>query len=692
MDSTTTTQESLPGVTAQRPLRADDLFRLTLLGDVAVSPDGQAVCFVQTQLDRAANEYQSDLWIVPAGGMPGEAVRFTRGPRTVAQPRWSPNGRWLAFLADRAEKGRKQVWLIPTAGVGGEARALTSGDMGISDFAWAPDSTRLVFARAEKFDPAAPATEAGAEPAEGERVADDVVTLRRIRHKTDGSGFIHARRTHLWTVDLAGHETRLTSGEFSHTAPAWSPDCRWIVCMSKREPGDEADFTNATDLWVIPADGSGAEPRRLPTGPGPVDSPAWSPDGRWIAFVGSDRPNIAGVNQHLWVTAADGAGEPRNLTATLDTSIGLGVGSDSRAGLSAERPVWAPDCASLYVLASVRGDTPLWRVPLDGGSPARVIEAQDAQVQTFSICANGVTLACNLADTGNPGDLYCTTIGVESATPRRLTDLNGELFTEVALSLPESFAFAGAEGWPVQGWLMQPANVREGERYPLVLEIHGGPHAAYGAAFFFEFQLLAAQGYGVLAINPRGSTTYGERFTMASNDDWGGNDYRDLMLGVDAALAHADWIDPVRIGVTGGSFGGYMTNWIITQTDRFKAAVTQRSICNMTSKWGTSDNGYFGNDMQWGGPPWKNLQFYLDRSPLMHVEKVVTPLLIIHSERDLRCPIEQGEQFFAALKYLRRTVEFVRFPDEGHELSRSGQPLHRLERLNRIVDWFARYL
>jgi dipeptidyl aminopeptidase/acylaminoacyl peptidase len=221
-----------------------------------------------------------------------------------------------------------------------------------------------------------------------------------------------------------------------------------------------------------------------------------------------------------------------------------------------------------------------------------------------------------------------------------------------------------------------------------VLEIHGGPHAAYGEAFFFEFQVLAGQGHGVLFINPRGSTGYSERFTMASNDDWGGNDYRDLMLGVDTAIARNAWIDPARLGVTGGSFGGYMTNWIVTQTDRFKAAVTQRSISNMISKWGVSDIGYMGNDLQWGGPPWENLQFYLDRSPLMHVTKVVTPLLIIHSERDLRCPIEQGEQFFTALKYLRREVEMVRFPDEGHELSRSGQPLHRLERLQRIAGWF----
>ena len=279
-------------------------------------------------------------------------------------------------------------------------------------------------------------------------------------------------------------------------------------------------------------------------------------------------------------------------------------------------------------------------------------------------------------------------------TPERVLAAASEirLGQTVSLAAPEAFTYEGAEGWEVQGWLMPPVGRRDGEQYPLVLEIHGGPHTAYGEMFFFEFQCLAAQGQGVLFINPRGSTGYGERFTMASNDDWGGNDYRDLMLGVDAAIARAPWIDPARLGVTGGSFGGYMTNWVVTKTDRFKAAVAQRSICNMVSKWGVSDNGYLGNDLQWGGPPWENAQFYRDRSPLTHVTKVVTPLLLIHSERDLRCPIEQAEQFFTALKYLRRDVELVRFPDEGHELSRSGQPLHRLDRLERIMGWFRDHL
>jgi len=668
----------MASATTRRPVRPDDLFKLTFIGDVAISPDRGTICYVQTRMDRETNEYRSDLWTIPATGRVGEAVRFTSEPRTVGQPRWSPDGRWLAFLSDRDGKGKRHLWIIPTTGIGGEARRLTSGDQPVSDYAWAPESERLVFVRSEKSAPPPP------NPEPTGRVTDDVLTITRIRNKADGRGFIYDRRNHLWTVTLDGTETRLTEGDHDNLSPAWSPDGNEIAFVSKRMA--DADFTNATELYVMPA--AGGEARRLPTPEGPVDAPAWSPDGTRIAFVGSGRANVAGAVSHLWVIPA-ASGVARDLTPDLDRNIGLDVSSDSRAGLTATRPVWSPDSNALFFLASTRGTTPLWRIVLDGNGPERIVDGV-RQVQSFAFAPDDGTLALNLGDGLNPGDVYVRT--EPDAEMRRLTDANGAFFDTVALVAPEAFTYEGAEGWEVQGWLMPPIGQRDGEKYPLILEIHGGPHTAYGEMFFFEFQCLAAQGQGVLLINPRGSTGYGERFTMASNDDWGGNDYRDLMLGVDTAIAHATWIDPARLGVTGGSFGGYMTNWIVTQTDRFKAAVALRSICNMISKWGVSDIGYHGNGLQWGGPPWENLQFYLDRSPLTHVTKVVTPLLLIHSERDLRCPIEQAEQFFTALKYLRREVELVRFPDEGHELSRSGQPLHRLERLQRIAGWFRDHL
>lgn len=683
MATATTEQPTEAQTTEKRPLQPEDLFNLTFVGDVTISPDGGTVAYVQTRMDRGANEYRADLWAVPAAG--GAPRQLTREPRVAGMPRYSPDGKWLAFTSDRAEKGKRHLYILPVDG--GEARQLTRGEYGVGDYSWSPDSTRLVFTRTETEGKRhEDADTKKPEPPPEERVTDDVRTVDRVRNKLDGRGWTYDRRTHLWLTDLEGAETRLTDGPYDETAPAWSPDGERVAFVSRR--GDNADFHDNFDLYTVPA--AGGEPRRVPTPPGPLDAPAWSPDGALIAYVGGDKLDAAGANDHLWVVPPDAtdAGAARNLTGQRDISIGLDVGSDCRAGLSTMRPAWSPEGDALSVVASVCGDSPLWRVPCDGGAMTQVVGGA-RQVQSFAWDAKGHTLALNLGDPVSPGDVY---VSVGGAEPERRTDVNAPFFATVHLSVPEAFTFTGPKEWEVQGWLMPPVGVAAGTKAPLILEIHGGPHTAYGNAFNCEFQLLAAQGWGVLATNPRGSTGYGEAFTKASNDDWGGDDYRDCMAGVDAALARAPWADGTRLGVLGGSYGGYLTNWIVTQTTRFKAAVTLRSICNMVSKWGTSDIGYYGNDLQWGGPPWANMAFYLDRSPLTHVANVTTPLLILHAENDLRCRIEQGEQFFTALKYLRREVRMVRFPDEGHELSRSGQPLHRLENARLIVGWFRDHL
>lgn len=353
------------------------------------------------------------------------------------------------------------------------------------------------------------------------------------------------------------------------------------------------------------------------------------------------------------------------------------------------RPVWTAAGDALFVLGSHHGDTPLWRVAIHSGAVERLI-GEGLLVESFALDAKRESIVLAIAGSVQPGDLYAGTPAVP--VTRRLTTLNDAFLATVQLSPPQPVSVTAANGWQVAGWLVEPPERARPDRCPLILAIHGGPHAAYGNGFMFEFQFLAAQGWAVLFLNPRGSTSYGEQFAVASNEDWGGADYRDLMSGLDAVLASHQWIDSDRLGVAGGSYGGYMTNWIVAHTARFRAAVTERSVSNFVSKWGTSDIGFFGNSRQWGGAPWENPEFYRERSPLTHVVNITTPLLILHSEQDLRCRIEQAEQLFTALKYLRREVEFVRFPDEGHELSRSGQPLHRLERLQRIATWFQRYL
>jgi dipeptidyl aminopeptidase/acylaminoacyl peptidase len=309
-------------------------------------------------------------------------------------------------------------------------------------------------------------------------------------------------------------------------------------------------------------------------------------------------------------------------------------------------------------------------------------------------------VAMATSDPTNPGDIWIADVeGLEDGRPcipaqseRRLTEVNAGALAGAALSVPQRYAYVGADGWTMDGWVMPPVGCEPGARYPTILAVHGGPHSAYGEAFFHEFQVLAALGYAVVLTNPRGSQGYGQTFTAATRHDWGGKDYADIMEGLDAALARFEFLDSNRLGVQGGSYGGFMTNWIIGHTQRFAAAVTMRSIVNCLSQWGTSDLAYFKGYWEFPGDPWESPEFYWERSPLAYVKNITTPLLILHSENDLRCPIGESEQLFAALKKQGKEVLFARFPNESHDLSRSGQPQHRVERLRLIVDWFAKYL
>lgn len=670
-----------------RAIQADDIFAIALLGDVTINPDGTRVCYVETRLNRNEDRYDSDLWIAGTGDDGSTPTRLTYAHRTVAVPRWSPDGAWIAFLAAAPATDTKGLWVIPAVEPGGESRCLTTGDGTVTDFAWAPDGTRLALIRSERIerqyqsDALTPAVRADGSSG---RFATDVVTITRIYHKADGAGFLNDRRGHLWVVGLDGQETRLTGGDCDDSAPAWSPDGTRLVFVSGRDL--DADYTRNAALWTV--SDTGEELARLTAGDRPVSAPAWSPDGASIAYLAPARPDLSGASTYVWLVPAAG-GTPRRLGEAPDFDAASTVASDTRAGLSASRPVWAPTGAALYVIGSTRGDTPLWRVPVATGATER-LTGPGVQVQSFAVASGGQTVGVNAAGPLEPGDLYSGP--PDEPLRQRLTRINEAFLARVRLCAPQSVQVTARDGWEVSGWLIEPVDRQPGERYPLLLEIHGGPHAAYGNAFMFEFQLHAAQGWGVLYLNPRGSTGYGEAFTIASNEDWGGADYADLMSGVDAVLERHSWIDPERLGVTGGSYGGYMTNWIVSHTNRFRVAVTERSVTNFVSKWGASDIGFFGNARQWGGAPWDNYSYYVERSPITHVRDIDTPLLIIHSERDLRCPIEQAEQLFTALLFLQKEVEFVRFPDEGHELSRSGKPLHRLERLLRIVTWFQRYL
>jgi dipeptidyl aminopeptidase/acylaminoacyl peptidase len=655
----------------KRPMTIDDLLALTWVSDPQISPDGRRVVFAQKVVDRDADTYRSHLWVAPLDG--GPARQFTAGSHQDSLPRWSPDGHWIAFLSDRGAppgdgKRPKQIYII--AADGGEARALTSGTHHPSDLAWSPDGSTLAFVG--KPEAAAPES--------------DVKVITRVRYKFDGEGFWDARYKHIFTVPAAGGAVRqLTTGDFDHADPAWSPDGRALAFVTNRTP--EADFTNVTDVWVQLL---GGDARCLTNSVGPCTTPAWSPDGATIAYLGHDNASMSATNLGLWVVPAQG-GAPRLLTGDFDRSLTHHAITDMRAHPKVGGPVWLPDGRRILVLVAEGATNQLALAAVDTGEVTVVTQGR-REIFGYSFTADTSAGVLAVSDVVTPGDLWAVRLEGARITERRLTAVNAALLDAIELSIPERYAYEGADGWPVEGWVMRPTGFRDGQRYPTILQIHGGPHGAYGDAFFHEFQLLASEGYAVVYTNPRGSQGYGQRFTAATHHDWGGKDYEDIMRGLDAALARYPFLDPSRLGVAGGSYGGFMTNWVVGHTDRFKAAVTMRSISNHLSQWGTSDLAFMKGFWEFPGDPWEVPTWYWERSPLAYVTNITTPLLILHSEMDLRCPVGEGEQLFAALKKLKREAVFVRFPGESHDLSRIGKPKHRAERLRLIVQWFADHL
>jgi dipeptidyl aminopeptidase/acylaminoacyl peptidase len=648
------------------PVGLEDLCRFRLVGDPQISPDGRWVAFTQTEFDLAANGYRSAIWLADADG--GTCRRLTWGTRAGGggarerRPRWSPDGSQLAFLSDRT--GEAQIWVLDLA-AGGEARQLTRRP--VQAYAWSPDGLSLVAVVRDEKRKAPERDALGLPP-------PDVHYITRLRYKFNGEGIRDEGRRHIHRIDAAtGAMTQLTFGEADDSAPAWSPDGRMICFASAR--GNEADLAFTPDLYVMNADGTGL--RRLTAHPGPAASPAWSPDGRMIAYLGQEDP--AARNTCVYVVPADG-GPVRNLSAALDRAAGCDVGSDMRMDDGEHGPVWTP--AGILFVATDRGSARIFRCTLDG----RVELVRGAATECItSFSWRGDRIAYAAGSALNPGDIYLD--------DRRLTEVNAALLRELRLAEPEYVPYQGADGLPIDAWVLRPVTAEgEGQRHPLILEIHGGPHSSYGHAFFHEFQYLAGLGYGVLYANPRGSQGYGEAFTQGCVGDWGGKDYEDLMKGVDMACAWP-WVDPERLGVTGGSFGGFMTNWIVGHTHRFKAAVTDRSICNLHSFYGTSDIGFhFGHRESGGADLWDHEQRLLELSPLRYAKHVRTPIMITHSDQDHRCPLEQAEQWYVALRRLGVETALLLFHGENHELSRSGKPRNRMERLRRLGEWFGGHI
>lgn len=650
-------------VSAKTPFSVQHLARLRFVGDPRFSPDGTAVACVVAQMDEERDVYRSSVWVV---GTDGNALRqLTNGIQRDFAPRWSPDGERLAFLSNRW--GSTQVWLIDVGG--GEARGVTSIPSGAADPRWHPDGVHIAFLSRVVERPDEHDT----------RLARVITTLR---YRTDEEGYLNGMRWHLFVINVETGEVRqLTSGDWDDSSPAWSPDGRSLAFVSSRN--EDRDYTSVSDLWTVPFDGG--KPRRVTASRGPVASPAWSPDGEWLAYRGHEHGDRWGVNHRVYVVPS-GGGAPRCLTAGFDRSVGvLPLGDTLPHPQTPTSLAWSPQGDRVFFQTADGGNGPVCSADLNGNVQPVVSGGLVCRGYAVSNDPQRPLVAYVASTPTEPGDIYVRLL--PEGAPRRLTDMNGALLSAVALSAPETIRFPSSDGAMIEGWVLRSPGFTSGTRYPMVLQIHGGPHYSYGNTFMYEFQLLAAQGIVVLYTNPRGSLGYGEAFDRALESHWGEMDHEDLMAGVDHVIEQG-YVDPERLGVTGGSYGGYLTNWAIGHTDRFRAAVTDRCETNMMTMWGTADHLQMRSDEAKFGRPYEDPQPFLRHSPLMFVHRMRTPLLIIHGEADYRCTIVEAEQLFSALKRLGREVVFVRYPGENHDLSRSGTPSRRLDRAARIVEWF----
>jgi dipeptidyl aminopeptidase/acylaminoacyl peptidase len=654
----------MPGKNGKRPMRPEDLYLLRSVFDPQLSPDGKRVAYTSSQPDKDSDSMHTSIWVAPVDGR-GRARRFTQGTRDHS-PRWSPDGRYLAFVSRR--NGEGQIFVAPLDG--GEARQLTNAKFGAGQPTWSPDGKRIAYAaRTGDFKPAKDRNTI-------EKNAPRVI--RDLRYKLDGVGFFDERRPHIFTIDVdGGDERQITSGDYEDGQPAWSPDGKWLAFVSDR---DRERFQRQWrgDLWVVPS--TGGRPRRLTRGRGLAAYPQFSPDGRWIAYLGHEH-NLPGSssskNKHVFIVPAQGGQPPRSVSAPLDRSPHGVLQATGRTFC------WSRDGKSLLFLVEDGGSIILCRAGAANGSVSQLIDG-DRQITGFDLTPDGRTAVFASSWLSEPAEVYAAPLS-GGTRPRNLSHANADARATLGLARPRRITYAGADGWPIEALVLHPPAYQSGKRYPLSLQIHGGPHAfhpAPAAGAIVQYQMQAAAGYVVLLPNPRGSAGYGESFSEACVKDWGGKDYEDLMAGVDE-LVRRGVADPGRLVVGGASYGGFMTTWTVGHTDRFRAAVVGAPVSDLISKFGECDIGPWYT-YEVGGTPFDNLDEYVFRSPVTYLSNVKTPVLLQHWEGDMRCPVGQSEEIFAGLKALGKEVEFVRYPGGFHTVR---TPSQEVDRFQRILVW-----
>lgn len=661
-------------------ITAEDLYRFELITAARLSPDGRYIIYVVQRVDRKTEKKHSNLWLAATGS--GRRRQFTYGDWSDSSPQWSPDGRTIAFLSNRQDEKQSQIYLMPVDG--GEARALTSlKDMSIGGFEWSPDGKQFLCTIRRK-DQEAITREADEQKKKLGVVARHITTTN---FKGDARGYLPQEKWHIWLINArSGKASQLTTGEHHEDEAVWSPDGQWIAYVSN--VSENPDLTPAADdLFIMPAEGG--PPRQIKTPAGHKLLLAWSPDQQWIAYIGTDKPGEWWRNDHVWLVPADGSTPPRNLTGQADMHTLISSGSDTGGGLISP-PTWSPDSRQIYYQVERQGDIRLMSVTVaEEPTVVQVVEACGL-VGAFTFDASQKKLAYTLATQQHPPQLFVR--DTVSGQDKQLTRLNTWL-TRKTLGAIEEVWFEARDGYKLHGWVLTPPDFDPQKTYPSILQIHGGPQTQYDRGFMHEFQFLAANGYVVYWSNPRGGQGYGEAHAGAIWNHWGGVDFTDIVDWV-AFVKQRPIIDPQRMGVTGGSYGGYMTNMLIGRAPKlFQAAVTQRCVSNLISMWGSSDaNWQFQQTFGDNQPPYANFEKYWEQSPLKYIGNAQTPTLVIHSEQDLRANQEQGEQLFVALRQQGVATELILFPDEAHGLSRDGRTDRRVSRLHHILRWFDTYL
>ena len=649
----------MPGAVRAQGIRSitiDDFFALKSVGQPSISPDGKYVAYSLGTPDLKKDKGSSRIWMSPVTG--GEPIPLTAAGAPGSGPKWSPDGKYLGFLAAR-NGGETQVWTLNR--LGGEAEPLTEVKQGVQSFAWSPDGTRLLLTiRDPKPDRPKTDTSRAESPLP--------IVVDRLQFKRDVAGYLDRRRDHLFVFEVGSKKlVQITSGDFDESDGAWSPDGKLVAFTSNRT--EEPDNNRNSDIWIVAADNTdrGQTLRRLTTNPGSDESPAWSPDGKTIAYVTQvDVSAMWYATQHLAVIPAAG-GTPMLPTKALDRN--------------ADAPRFTPDGAAILFLLEDSGEHHLARIPAAGGPVTRVIGGFRS-VGAFDVAPDGKIVA-RIAEPRFPGEVFAVGAG---GTLSRVTHANDSLLAAVRIADVENIHAKSRDGTEIEGFLYYPVGYDKSLRYPTLLRIHGGPVSQFEAAFNFEAQLFAAAGYAVVTMNPRGSSGYGQAFSRAIFADWGNKDFDDVMAGIDLAVARGI-ADSTRLGVGGWSYGGILTNYVITKTPRFKGAISGASEALIVANYG---HDHYQEEYEAElGLPWSNRAAYEKLSSFNDVEKIVTPTLWIGGAEDWNVPILNSEQMYQAMKRLGRTTQLVVYPGEHHGIVR---PSFQRDRLERYLDWYGRYV